>query len=254
MELLPIRTRLLKHGDDLAAMLLQSKKILPGDIVVLSSKAVATCEGAHIDLKKLKPTNEAASWSKKCKRTPAFCQAVLDEASRLQGNIVGSCPGALLTEVRPKGLGRGVILTANAGLDESNTQKGTVIGWPADPLKSVTALQSTLTQSLGGGIGIIVSDSSVQIRRRGVTAFAMVVCGFSPHRNEIGKKDLFGKSLTITVEAVADQLASAANFLMGNADQSTPACIVRHHGLPLNDACGWVPGIEPKEDLFRGLL
>ena len=69
-----------------------------------------------------------------------------------------------------------------------------------------------------------------------------------------GKQDLFGKELKITTEAIADQLATAANTLMGNASQSTPIVIIRDHGIPLSDFAGWVPGIEPSADLFRGIL
>ena len=69
-----------------------------------------------------------------------------------------------------------------------------------------------------------------------------------------GKQDLFGKELKITTEAIADQLATVANTLMGNASQATPVVIIRDHGLPFSDLAGWVPGIEPSEDLFRGIL
>lgn len=85
----------------------------------------------------------------------------------------------------------------------------------------------------------------------GVTAFALVVVGFDPIENYIGKKDLFGRQLLVTREARADQLATAANFLMGNADQAIPAVIVRGHGLPFSDFAGWVPGIKKEEDMFN---
>ena len=74
--------------------------------------------------------------------------------------------------------------------------------------------------------------------------------GLDPLLSQKGKTDLFGKPLKITTEAVADQLATAANFLMGNAAQSIPAVIIRDHGLTLSDWEGWIPGIEPEKDLF----
>ena len=79
----------------------------------------------------------------------------------------------------------------------------------------------------------------------GVTAFALVCVGLDPLLSQQGVEDLFGKPLRITTEAIADQLATAANFVMGNAGQSTPAAIIRAHGLRLSDFAGWVPGIEP---------
>lgn len=82
-------------------------------------------------------------------------------------------------------------------------------------------------------------------------AFALVCDGIDPVKSEVGRKDLFGKPLRFTLEAVADQLATAANFVMGNADQSVPAAIIRDHGLALGNFSGWVDGIDPDEDLFR---
>jgi len=83
-----------------------------------------------------------------------------------------------------------------------------------------------------------------------VTAFALVVSGFDPLVSKIGERDLFGRELTMTVEAVADQLATAANMIMGNAAESRPATIIRNHGIPFTDFEGWVPGISKEEDLF----
>jgi coenzyme F420-0:L-glutamate ligase/coenzyme F420-1:gamma-L-glutamate ligase len=82
----------------------------------------------------------------------------------------------------------------------------------------------------------------------------LTVSGFDPLISQIDTPDLFGTPLKMTHEATADQLATAANFLMGNADESTPAVVIRDHGLPLTDFHGWVPGIARKDDLFAGLL
>jgi F420-0:gamma-glutamyl ligase len=70
----------------------------------------------------------------------------------------------------------------------------------------------------------------------------------------IGKSDLFGQSMHITEEAVADQLSTAANFIMGNTNQSIPAVVIRGHGIPLNDFSGWVPGIEREKDIYHKVI
>ena len=248
MILLPIRTQLLKKGDPLSSFI--KGAIENGDIVVVSSKAVATVEGAAVDLSLLSPSKEAEEWSKKTERSPAFMEATLQELKRLRGKIVGSCRVALLTEVKPEGFPQGTILTANAGMDESNIDKNHAIGWPQDPVSSVRRLHKEL-----GNVGVMITDSCCRPRRLGVTAFALVVAGFDPLVSlKNGTEDLFGKSMRITTEAVADQLATAANFLMGNAAQSTPIVIIREHGIALSDYKGWVPGIEPEEDLFKGII
>lgn len=289
MLCLPVKTRLIKSGDDLAPILQASASIAEGDVIVVSSKAVATAEGAAIDLRVLTPSKEAERWSAACGRSPAFCQAVMEEVRRRNGTIVGTCPGALLTELRPDGLMEGTIFAANAGLDQSNIAKGWAVGWPGDPVRSVGALRKRLeiflrrkategteeteaTEESKGTkaekaeesdepeeptksyrLAVILSDSCCIPRRRGVIAYALAVSGIDPLASEIGHRDLFGTPLRITVEARADQLATAANILMGNAGQGVPAAIIRDHGIPLTRFEGWVPGIEPKEDLFRVL-
>lgn len=252
MQLLPIRTPLLRSGDDLSAVIATSAGPLAAhDIVVVSSKIIATCEGAIIDLSALSPSQDATAWAASCKRSPAFCEAVRGELVRLHGTVRRACPGALLTEVKPSGMRRGSILTANAGLDESNAGQHRAIGWPIDPALSARLLRCSL-QHVNGGIplAVIVTDSCCLPRRLGVIAFALAVSGMQPFRSEQSTPDLFGKPLTITVEAVADQLATAANMLMGNAAQSTPACIIREHGITLQDYEGWVEGVDREEDVF----
>ncbi len=238
MLILPLRTGTLRAGDDLPARLLENGALQNGDIVVVSSKAVATTEGAAMLL-----TDDA----------DAFREAVLKETDRLHGTVLPGCAQAMLCELRPEGLRTGTILAANAGLDRSNVEAGHVIGWPKDPVASVRNVRVSLEQASGTRIGVIISDSCCKPRRQGVTAYALTVSGFSPIISRVDEKDLFGRKLRMTQEATADQLATAANFVMGNGAEGTPAAIIRDHGLTLSDFEGWVPGIEPSEDLFNGL-
>ncbi|MFA6039229.1 MAG: coenzyme F420-0:L-glutamate ligase [Candidatus Peribacteraceae bacterium] len=277
MQLIPIHTPVLKRGDDIAAILAQSERIRPGDIVVVSSKAVATVEGAATDLGARSPSPDAERYAKTTGRTAPFMQAVLDETARLNGSVRGTCPGALLTEVTPQGFPHGTILTANAGMDQSNIEDGFAIGWPRDPVASARKLKEHLealitpTSSASSessdssdssqhnpqpppALAVILTDSACRPRRWGVTAFALVSAGLDPLLPQKGARDLFDKELRITTEAVADQLATAANMVMGNAGQRIPAVIIRDHGYPLSGFEGWVPGIEPEEDLFRGVI
>ncbi|HLC76367.1 MAG TPA: coenzyme F420-0:L-glutamate ligase [Candidatus Peribacterales bacterium] len=271
MEILPIQTRRIHAGDDLVP-LLNVAKLQPLDILVLSSKGVATAEGRIFELKNFGASKEAEKYAKACGRSPEFCEAVLVETKRMNGIVHSTCPGAILTEVKPWSAliesfshhsthsstssqlsreKRGTILIANAGLDESNVPQGTAIGWPEDAVESAHRLREKLETVVGGHIAIIITDSCVRPGRWGVTAFALAVAGIDPLHDEAGKADLFGRKLRITKEAIADQLATAANMLMGNADQSIPAAIVRDHGMVLSKYEGWVPGIDPEEDLFR---
>lgn len=244
MQILPIHTRLIKAGDDLASILKESMMIHSGDSLVISSKAVATAEGAAIDLSEMTPTSDAELYAQKTGKSAAFCQAVLQETARMHGYVRGAVTGAMLTEVQTDDVS--TVLIPNAGLDESNVSDGYAMGWPIDPVLSVQRISDAL------GIPVIISDSFIIPRRSGVSAFALVACGIDPVRSEVGTKDLFDHPLTITREAVADQFSVMANTVMGNAAQRNPAAIIRDHNIPRSDFCGWVPGVQLEEDLFQG--
>ena len=250
MQLIPVKTPLLHEGNDIATILTQCEHIESGDVLVISSKAIATVEGASINLSTITPTQEAYLWVKRCGGPHAFRQAILNEVQRMHGVILPCCPQAMLTELKPDGLEHGTILAVNAGLDLSNIADGYAIGWPRDPVASVRKLKEELKKE----IAVIVSDSCCRPRRIGVAAIALTVAGIDPIKNEIGVPDLFGHPLTMTQEALADQLATAANIVMGNAGESIPAVIIRDHKMPLTSFSGWVPGIARDKDLFCGLL
>ncbi len=258
MLILPIHTPLLRAGDDLAQILAASAALRDGDIVVLSSKAVATTDGAAVDLRTLRPSAEAETLAARPHRAvqprdsldSALMQLVLNETARMHGRIRNERPGVVLTELRPDGFPHGVLLVPNAGVDRSNIDPGFAVGWPHDPLASARRLRDALASD-ARRVAVIIGDSCCHMGRLGVTAFALTVCGIDPHHALMDTVDLFGRSFMFTQEAVADQLATAANAVMGNAAQSTPAAVIRDHGIPFTDFAGWVPGIEPDEDLFR---
>jgi coenzyme F420-0:L-glutamate ligase len=250
MELLPIKTPVLKAGDSLASILMDSADIHDGDIVVVSSKAVATVENAAISLADITVSKKAKRLEKKYKKSADYYQAVLDETQRMNGTIIQSVSGIVLTELRPDGLQEGSILVPNAGLDRSNIADGYVIGWPKDPIESAQKIRTAIDRD----IAVIITDSGLFPRRKGVISFALTVAGFDPFASMIGQPDLFGRAIHVTEEALADQLATAANFLMGNTNQSTPAVAIRGHGIPFNDFSGWVQGIEREKDMYHKVI
>lgn len=248
MHILPIQTPILKAGDNLAGLI--ESQVEDGDIVVVSSKAIATVEGAVKNLADFVPSDEARELAKNHNaRTPEFYEAVLQETARMNGSIIRANYGVVLTELKPKGL-EGSLLVPNAGLDMSNVKDGYVVGWPKDPVASTSGLGKLGNRE----IGIVISDSGLSPRRRGVTAFALSCCGFDPILNLIGTPDLFGNDMKVTEEAIADQLATAANTVMGNADQCIPAAIIRGFVYERTDFCGWVPAIERERDLYHKVI
>lgn len=254
MILIPVPTGICDKNTNLCKKILACAVPEENDILVISSKVCALTEGATIHLDSLSVSPDAKKWALHCGRSAAFRQAVLNETKRMHGTVIGTCPLAMLCELKPDGMTEGSVLAINAGLDCSNIEKGFAIGWPIDPIRSVTELRSALEQATGKRLRLIMSDSCCRPRRLGVSAMALTVSGLDPLLSQVGREDIFGNTLSMTYEAVADQLATAANFLMGNADQMIPAVLIRNHGLPSSDFSGWVPGIEREQDIFQGLL
>lgn len=247
MLILPVHTPLLSRDSNLAEALLKNASFKAGDILVISSKVVAVTEGAAVELAEITPSSEALQLSQKCNQDARFTEFVLSETTRMHGRVIGVSPHVLLTALEPSGMS-GRILCPNAGADQSNIQKGCAVGWPIEPAISAQKLSKAL------GIPVIISDSCCVPARLGVIAFALVCAGIDPYRSEVGNTDLFRKTMRMTYEAVADQLATAANAVMGNSAQSVPAAIIRDSGIPSSDFCGWVNGIDMNEDLFRTIL
>ncbi len=248
MQILAIPTPVLHHGSDLGLEIMKNTRLEKGDIVVISSKVVATVEQSALSLSTFTPSAKALALSATCNQDPRFTEFVLQETKRMNGCVVGVSPHVLLTSLKPSGMTCGRILCPNAGADLSNVEEHSVIGWPHDPVVSAQKLRRVL------GTPVIISDSCCVIGRRGVIAYALVCAGVDPQRSEIGKKDLFGKTMRLTEEAVADQLATAANAVMGNSAQSIPAAVIRNAGIPSSDFLGWVDGMSMEEDLFQGIL
>ncbi len=255
MHVLPLITPRLNTGDDLASIFLKSFQFEDNDILVVSSKALARTEGRTVDLSLMQPTDHARELSKKCSQHPQFTEYVLQEVARMHGEVDYVSPYALLTSLRPQGLTEGRLLCPNAGVDQSNCESNTAIGWPLDPVGSILALQTILQKQLqktdkNFHVSVILSDSCCTPARLGVTAFALVCIGIDPIESQVGMEDLFGKKMRVTHEARADQLATIANFVMGNTAQSCPAAVIRAHQLPSSSFTGWVPCIEEGNDLF----
>lgn len=255
MRILPVRTRLLSAGDDLAQIIAESVDLEPGDIIVVSSKVAATAEGASVKLSDLTPSVASQKLLADYKKSPEHREFLFREIMKMNGSVIRTTESVVLTELKPDGLD-GSLLVPNAGIDESNIEKGWIIGWPKDPVETVRKLRASLSKHLKckKGIAVILSDSGLSPRRSGVTAFALTVAGIDPLHDRRGTLDLFDREMLLTVEAVADQLATAANFVMGNADESTPAAVIRDHGLALSDFEGWVPGIERERDIYNGIV
>jgi F420-0:gamma-glutamyl ligase len=150
---------------------------------------------------------------------------VIDEAEQ----ILGGVNGFLLTV-------KNGILTPNAGVDLKNSPPGTAILWPINPDRSAHRLRRNLERRCKTTIGVEVVDSHVTALRLGTVGLAIGASGFVPIRDERGIRDIFGRSIRVTQANVADDMAAAAHFLMGESAERIAAVLIR--GAPVETCRG----------------
>ena len=213
-----------------------------GDVLVLAETAVATSEGNVIRLADIVPSDRARELAAKYRMDPATAEVVVRESD----SIVGGIPGFLLC------MKAGTLLP-NAGVDASNAPPGCVTPLPADPDASARRIRDEIGAATGTTIGVIVADSRTHAMRSGCSGVAIGCAGIPSVIDDRGRSDLFGRKLEVTKRAVADNIASAAEIVMGEADECTPAAIVRGLGLPISDTAG-VESIAADECLFMGVF
>ncbi|MCK9987167.1 MAG: coenzyme F420-0:L-glutamate ligase / coenzyme F420-1:gamma-L-glutamate ligase [Azoarcus sp.] len=240
---------LVEPGDDLVPMILDSlarAQIVPadGDLLVLAQKVVSKAENRYAYLDDIVPSAEAQALAEKADKDPRIVELMLQESVE----VMRHRRGAVIVRHR-----RGYV-HANAGIDQSNIrsdpQRQRVLLLPVDPDRSAAQLRERLREATGADLCIVINDSAGRPWRDGTAGFAIGTAGFEPVVDMIGESDLFGRALQITKVAVADELAAAASFVMGQAAEAIPVVHVRGARLRPSTA-GSAALIRPRaEDLF----
>jgi coenzyme F420-0:L-glutamate ligase/coenzyme F420-1:gamma-L-glutamate ligase len=232
----------IEEGDDLVELLADAAGRAGGfedaDVLVVAQKIVSKAEGRVIALAGIEPSERALELAGE--RDPRHLEAILRETAR----VVRSRPPLVISETRHG------FVCASAGVDASNAKgEGTLVLLPLDPDGSAARIRDGLRARTGRDVGVIVSDSFGRPFRQGTTDVALGVAGVLPVLDLTGERDRAGYELQGTEIAVADELASAAQLVLGKTD-GTPAAIVR--GLDLRGAgTGRDLLIPPERDLFR---
>lgn len=213
----------LEEGDDLAALLAQACDrvggLEQGDVVVVAQKAVSKVEGRIVHLDGIEPSQRAVELAGD-EGDPRQVEVILRETDE----VVRSRPPLVISRTRHG------FVCASAGVDASNAKgPGTVILLPLDPDGSAAALRARLAELTGVEAGVIVSDSFGRAWRQGTTDVALGVAGLAPLRDLRGSRDAVGYELQSTMIAVADEIAGAAELVLGKA-RGIPAAIVRGTG------------------------
>jgi len=205
MIVTPYKTDPVVAGDTLFPILATYLPLLKEkDIVVVTSKIVAICEGNVI---------KTHSSFEKRKLIRTLSQLYID-------NELTRRYGFQLTIANN-------ILIPNAGVDESNGN-GYLILWPKNPMKSATEIWTYLRKKNSiTHLGIIITDSHTTILRKGTTGISLAWCGFSALNNYIGTPDIFGRKLKVTKAHIADGLAASAVTVMGEGSEQTPLAIIK---------------------------
>jgi coenzyme F420-0:L-glutamate ligase/coenzyme F420-1:gamma-L-glutamate ligase len=247
MELYGIKTPLIKPGDDIVEILVKSMneinfELEDKDIVVLAESAVATAENRVINFGDIKPSEKAIDLGKQYSIDPGEMEVILQESDK----IICGIPEFVLT------LKNGFLLP-NAGIDASNAPEGHVIPLPENPDKSASEIRIKFEERYNCNIAVILSDSRTHPLRWGCIGIAIGCSGIEAVEDVRGKKDIYGKPLKITRKAVADNIASAAEIMMGEANESVPMVVVRGAPVEIKDAEG-IPTISPEECLYFGII
>ncbi|HWQ20349.1 MAG TPA: coenzyme F420-0:L-glutamate ligase [Methanotrichaceae archaeon] len=210
-----------KEGDDLASMIVSRFELLDGDILAIASTIVAKSEGRFRLLDDYKPSDRAIALAGPLGKDPRFVQAVLDESEE----ILLETP-FLLSVTRFGHIG------VNAGIDQSNVGEGKILLLPENPGASAERIRDDLRAKHGKDCAVMITDTCGRPFRCGVAGVAIGCAGIGALKDWRGKRDIHGRTLEITLEAVADEVAGMANMLMGEAGDGTPAAVLRGLSYP----------------------
>jgi coenzyme F420-0:L-glutamate ligase/coenzyme F420-1:gamma-L-glutamate ligase len=232
----------LEEGDELAALLAASAAQAGGfetdDVLVVAQKAVSKVEGRVVSLDGIEPSDRARELAGDT--DPRRVEVILRESRE----VVRSRPPLVIAETRHG------FVCASAGVDASNS-KGldTLVLLPLDPDASADGLRDAIHERTGVEVGVVVSDSFGRAWRRGTTDVALGVSGIIALLDLTGRPDAAGYELHATEIAVADEIAGAAQLVMGKTD-GIPAAIVRGMHRP-GDGRGSDLVMPRERDLFR---
>lgn len=243
---------IIKEKDNVVAVILNAfgkmgLSIEDKDIFVIAHTIISRIEGRVKELKDIVPTEKALEIAELLsnQKDPRIITLILKESRNILKTAVIEGIGKMIVE---SNLG---FVCADAGIDSSNTPKGFVTLLPKDPDKSAAEIRTQIFEKTGKDVAIIISDTHGRAFRRGAINIAVGVAGIKEIKDYRGSKDLFNYQLQKTQIAIADELASAAELIMGEANEGMPIILIR--GYDYNDQDGNAQRlIRPKkQDLFR---
>ncbi len=237
-------------GSDLGLLIFQALqaqqlKLQCGDILVVTQKIVSKAEGRMVNLDEVQPSAFARAFAQEFNKDAAHVEVVLRESKR----IVRMDHGVLISETRHG------FICANAGVDESNVNGARFLTLlPLDPDGSANQIRARLQELVGEGadfdIALIISDTWGRPWREGQVNMAIGVAGMAPLVDYRGQSDPYGYQMHASMIATADELASAAELVMGKID-GVPVALLRGYAYQPGEGSGQALLRNPATDMFR---
>lgn len=235
-----------RAGDDVAdliggALATSNVQLQPGDIVIVTHKIVSKAEGRVVDLRTVDPSPFATQWADRFGKDARQIEVVLRESVR----VVKMDRGVIIAETRHG------FVCANAGVDASNVEGADeVCLLPVEPDASAQRIRDGLRAQNDFDVPVIISDSFGRAWRDGVVNIAVGVAGLAPVVDYRGQRDPYGYVMSASVLAVADELAAAAELVMGKIDQR-PVAVVRGYPYTPDEGTAQRLVIPAERDMFR---
>jgi coenzyme F420-0:L-glutamate ligase/coenzyme F420-1:gamma-L-glutamate ligase len=236
----------IQQGDDLPRLILDGCasggiRLAEDDVLVVTQKIVSKAEGRMVDLNDVTPSQFAQDYAEKWGKDPRQIEVVLRESAR----IVRMDKGVIICETRHG------FVCANAGVDASNVPGGHLVTLlPVDSDASALAIRKAVRAETGVDVPVIVSDSFGRPWRQGIINIAVGVSGLAPLRDFRGEDDPYGYRMHATIISVTDELASAAELVMGKVD-ACPVAVVRGYPFVRAEGSARELVIDPARDMFR---
>ncbi|MDW0164244.1 MAG: coenzyme F420-0:L-glutamate ligase [Nitrososphaeraceae archaeon] len=236
----------IREGDDISNLILKSIKekkesLKENDVIVITHKIVSKSEGRTIDLTKIIPSEESKKISSRTGKDPKLVELIISQSNeiiKIQREII-------ITETKHG------FVCANSGIDTSNVGNSNhVVLLPVDPDKSAREIRNYIRSKTKTNVAVIISDTFGRPFRKGQVNVAIGVAGINPIKSYIGDSDMYGNILRVTEIAIADEIASAAELVMGKSLR-VPVTIVRGYDFSSTDASISTVTRAKKDDLFR---
>ena len=241
LQVIPIKIQKeIESGDDLVDLILESFEINDGDVLVFSQKIISKNEGCILSLSSVNPSLLADGIASSYGKDPRLVELILSESKR----IVRMENGVIIVETKHG------FVCANAGIDESNVKDGYATLLPDDPDKSANLLKDSIKQKTGKNVAIIISDTFGRPFRLGQTDVAIGIAGLEPILDYNGKPDTFGKIMQVTAIAIADEICSTSELVMGKV-QKCPIAVIRNYNFSSSTAKIQEMLRSDHDDLFR---